>query len=446
MEFFNDVCHSVKAYSRFLNENLGNNAGNAAFEELPLLTKQNYLLKYPLEELCRDRDLDNIHLIGSSSGFSKSGAVFWPKRPCDEAGYIKAIEQMFVDTAQIDSKKTLVVECLAFGLWIGGMQIAAALRMIALTGKYRFTIATPGLDLKAASDVIKAYHHLYDQVLIVTNPSNIPLITALLRDDSSIMSTGKVSFPVVGEYFTETFREQVAATFGHNADAPFVVWTGYGSADTGDIGVETAATVALRKLFHRNAELCRQKFGTSSAPMILAATPNAYLEIIDGNIVVTKDQFIPLVRYNTCDSGGLLHRDTLRGTVPDGLVDSLPELMIYVHGRVGNAVIFYGTNLMINDIQDFLLSLPDEVGYGGLFKVKEVTDDGISSFRFTIYTAPDGNNADFKQLLVDYLCQSSAEFRIKYRNLSNSAPRELIEVVTAPISSVNAAVKHRFIE
>ncbi|MGN0191363.1 MAG: hypothetical protein ACI39U_06875, partial [Candidatus Cryptobacteroides sp.] len=289
-ELLNDVLLNVKAYRRLLEKETGSSELPERFEDLPLLTKQNYLLAYPLEELCRENDLDNIHLIGSSSGFSKTGAVYWPKRPCDEAGYMQAIEQMFIDTAGIDRKKTLIVECLAFGLWIGGMQIAAAIRNIALSGKYRLTISTPGLDLKAASEVIRTYHHLYEQVLVITNPSNIPLIAALIGDDRELRSTGKVSFPVIGEYFTETFREQTALSFGHSPDSPFVVWTGYGSADTGDLGVETAPTIALRKYFHRRPDLSEKFFGTASTPMILAASGAALFEIIDGNIVVTKNQ------------------------------------------------------------------------------------------------------------------------------------------------------------
>ena len=441
-----DVILNVKAYRRLLEKETGSILLPERFEDLPLLTKQNYLLEYPLEELCRENDLDNIHLIGSSSGFSKTGAVYWPKRPCDEAGYMKAIEQMFIDTAGIDKKKTLIVECLAFGLWIGGMQIAAAIRNIALSGKYRLTIATPGLDLNAAVDIIKSYHRLYDQVLIITNPSNIPLINALTGDDEGLRAGGKVSFPVVGEYFTESFREQTARSFGHPEDAHFVVWTGYGSADTGDLGVETTSTVELRKFFHHNPALSEKVFGTASTPMILAASGAAYFEIIDGNIVVTKDQFIPLVRYNTKDAGGLLSKEDVKDMVPAEIYDSLPENMIYVYGRADNAVIFYGTNLIINNIQDFFLGLPAKFGYGGLFCVKEDSTNGVSSFEFTVYTAREHAGAEaFFKALVDYLCNSSAEFNIKYQNLSKSAPRPLISVKTAPISEIGAGTKHRFI-
>ena len=66
-ELLNDVLLNVKAYRRLLEKENGSSELPERFEDLPLLTKQNYLLEYPMEELCRREDLDHIHLIGSSS-------------------------------------------------------------------------------------------------------------------------------------------------------------------------------------------------------------------------------------------------------------------------------------------------------------------------------------------------------------------------------------------
>src|SRR5574344_504457 len=148
-ELLTDVWNNVSGYRKFVEEEIGETAALPSMEKLPLQTKQNYLLKYQLQELCREDDMQNFHLIGASSGFSKTGAIYWPKRPCDELGYMNSIETMLVNNYHIDKKRTLVIECLAFGMWIAGMQIAAAIRSIASSGKYSFTIATPGLDFKA---------------------------------------------------------------------------------------------------------------------------------------------------------------------------------------------------------------------------------------------------------------------------------------------------------
>ena len=150
--------------------------------------------------------------------------------------------------------------------------------------------------------------------------------------------------------------------------------------------------------------------------------------------------------YNTKDAGGLLKRSDVQGFVPEELCNALPESMIYVFGRADNAVIFYGTNLIINNIQEHLLSLPAAMGYGGLFTVREDNSDGISSFDFNIYVAPEHSSAEtFLSGLLDYLCRSSAEFNIKYQNLSKSAPRPLITVRLTPVSEAPVGTKHRFI-
>lgn len=434
---FDDVRANVPAYKKMMEGN----------SEPPILTKTNYLMAFKPEELCRPSDMDNIHLIGASSGFSKSGSVYWPKRPQDEAGYMDSIETMLRQYYNLDGNRTLVVECLALGMWIGGVQIASALRYIALSGRYRLAVATPGLDLKAAVDVINLYGKRFSQILVITNPSNISLLAALLEKAGVDIRSGNMRFPVVGEYFSEAFRTRTALRFGHSEDDPFVVWTGYGSADTGDIGAETEATIRLRKLFDKDKALARKIFLTDDAPMILALSPKVYVEIIDGEIVVTKDQFIPLIRYNTKDSGGLLRRNELKGIVPDELYETLPEEMIYVYGRVGNAVIFYGTNLTVNSINEYFLSLPANRCYGGLFTVHQADNDGIASLEFVVYvtdtnkTSPDIWLGD----LVGFLKSQSAEFAYKYDHLSTSADRQLITLSLADITSIDSKVKHKYI-
>lgn len=442
-----DVLSNVSAYRDFIAKEAGITKELPSFEELPLQNKNNYLLSYDLKDLCREKDLQSFHLIGASSGFSKTGAIYWPKRPCDEEGYMQSIESMFVENYHINTKRTLVIECLAFGMWIGGMQIAAAIRNIALSGKYPFTIATPGLDFRATIRVIHDYKDLFSQILIITNPSNISLFKALLDDAKIELADQCISFPVVGEYFTENFREHIASQFGHPKDSPYVVWTGYGSADTGDVGAETASTIALRKFFHNNPEESQSQFGTTSTPMILALSGSVYVEIIDGNIIVTKNQFIPLIRYNTKDSGGLLLKKELKGKISESLYESLPEEMIYVYGRADNAIIFYGTNLMINDISDFLLSLSSDKGYGGLYTVHETENNGISCFEFIVYVnkVEESLSQWYFDTLIDFLCSHSAEFAVKYNNLSRSIDIPLITVTVQDVKKLDSKVKHRFI-
>lgn len=444
---FEDVKTKVPAYREFLKEHgiLGKELPN--WNNIPITTKANYLLTFDVRESVRKGEIDRCFFIGASSGFSKSGTVLWLKGAVDEEAYINAVEENLKHLYSIDRKKTLILVSLAFGTWIGGIQLACLMRSLASRTKYFLTAALPGLDLEEGSEIVKKFKALYDQVLWVTNVSNVPIIYSLLRDDPDLLE-GNVYFPVIGEYFTERFRESIAEKFGHRRDEEVALWTGYGSADTGDLGIESRETIALRKLLLRNPGLAQELFESKDVPMIFTKSSDAVVEIIDGDIVVTKDQLIPLIRYNTGDAGGLLHKDVLQGRIPDPLYHSLPDEMLYVSGRVSDSVIFYGTNLKISEINNFLSSLEEGYGYSGLFEVDEEEVHGISVFKFTVYT-DDGDRAkerDYQQKILHFLKSYSKEFNAKYEFLVKSSKQELIQIEIKPIREKSSVKKHRYIK
>ena len=443
--FFEDVKKHVPAYQKFLAENGVNNVKN--WEDIPLMTKENYLLKYHTEETVREGEIEKCFLIGASSGFSKKGTVFWLKEAVNEDVYLKAVEDSLKDLYNIDKKKTLIVVSLAFGTWIAGIQLACTMRQLAGKTDYPLTACFPGLDLEEGAQIVKEYKNLYQQVLWITNVSNIPIIYSLLKDDKDLLD-GYVYFPVVGEYFTENYRQSFARKFGHREDEEAALWTGYGSADTGDLGMESKKTIRLRKFLLKRPELCKEVFNSEDVPMILEKSGNAYIEIVEGNIVVTKDQLIPLIRYDTKDAGGLFEKGKLKGKIPEDLFNKLPETMLYVFGRVSDSVVFYGTNLKIPGINNFLNSLDESFKYSGLFEIEEKEIDGIAIFNFTIYTF-DGDKSkekEYKDRIIGFLKSYSREFNAKYDNLVKSSKTELINVNVKPISEKPSVKKHKFIK
>lgn len=420
------------------------------FEQLPLTTKQNYLLDYPIEELCWDGSIGDCHLIGASSGFSKSGSVFWPKRPEDENRYLESLEGMLVQHYGIDRERTLILCCMALGTWFGGMAVTAALRVIAASGRLPITVCTPGLNLAEAVEIYARFYPNFSKTLWITNPSNIGLITALLAKRGVTPPPGSCSFPVLGEYFSEACRETVARRYGHDPAAPFVLWTGYGSADTGDIAVETALAIRLRKFFHHRPDLGRELFATEDTPMLLEVSPKVHLELVDGMIVVTKDQLVPLVRYNTGDLGGLLAKADLARLdgLPGELLHELPEQVLFVRGRAANAVIFYGTNLDVQEINRFFLDQPRDMAYSGLFTVKMVEEEDVACFDFTVLVegeASDDLARRYREALLGYLIGRSREFETKYASLTRSTGCELIRLRVQELEGDKGAVKHRYI-
>ena len=447
-QFAREVYQRVPAYRRFLDQR--GVSPDAPWEELPLTDKKGYLLANDIEELCWDGSLDDCHLIGSSSGFSRSGSLFWPKRPRDEEAYLQALERMLIDYHHLDQRRTLVLVCLAFGTWMAGMQLATTLRTLAATGRLPLTVCTPGLNLGEAVEIYARFHRHFQQSLWITNVSNVSLIATLMEHRGLEPPPGSVFFGVLGEYLPEAFRAWVARRFGHDPEEPFCVWTGYGSADTGDLATETRQTIALRRYLYARPELSRRLFGSDNTPLIMAANPKAHLEVVEGNLVASKDQLVPLVRYDTGDAGGLLTPEELARAVelPPALVPDLPPLMLYVSGRASDAVVFYGTNLMVGDIHEHLLSLPQEMGYGGAFELAQREEDGVSVFHFKVYTArPQDQDLArrYQQAIVEFLESRSLEFRTKYRALCASVGRDLIQVELADAAQRPAHLKHRFL-
>jgi len=446
--FFKEVFEKVPAYKEFVLKS--GTSSNTAFNNLPLTTKKNYLLENKIQDLCWNGELGNCHLIGSSSGFSKSGSVFWPKRPEDEAGYIQSLEKMLSANYRIDTKHTLILCCMALGSWIGGMTISSALRMISTEGRLPVTIATPGLNLSEAVEIYSRFYSQFEQTLWITNPSSINVIYSLIKRKGIRIPEKSNYFPVVGEYYPENFRENISQKFGFGPGEPFIVWTGYGSADTGDLGVETKASIALRKFIHQDKGLSVKMFQTEDTPMILEQAPGPYLEIIDNQIVVTKNQLIPLVRYNTGDEGGLLLRKDLSAfpEIPAELIEQQNERLMYVFGRASDSIVFYGTNLNVKNIHNYFLSLSEKYGYAGLFQVQPKNVDGVAVYHFTVYVnelSNDGVQEEYKKFLLLFLKGQSREFSAKYENISQSLGRDLITVSIDDIASLEGNVKHKFI-
>jgi phenylacetate-CoA ligase len=94
---FRDVVNSVPAYKNFVAEHAIALDAIQKFEDfqtLPLLTKENYLLRYPLASLCRYGQLEKCDTIAVSSG-STGKPTFWPRFFTDELHITTRFEQIF---------------------------------------------------------------------------------------------------------------------------------------------------------------------------------------------------------------------------------------------------------------------------------------------------------------------------------------------------------------
>ena len=383
--FLREVYRRVPAYRDFLAARDASVDGE--WEDLPLLNRQNYLTAWPVERLCWDGSLRHGHLIEVGPASPQMVLRFWPRRPSEESVFVESLQEAMVAHHHIDTRRTLLIVCLPVSVGSLGPRVISACRLLASSGRFPVTLALPGLDLGEAVECCARFGDDFDQVIWVTELFALPFVTRLLEMRGVELATGRQAFVLAGEGCSEGVREWVAQRYGHGSDAPFCVWSSYGSPYAGELAVETRETIALRQFFYRRPLQCREVFGTDQPPMLLLPLPHALLESVDGRIVATRDGMVPLIRFDTGDPGGVLGRERLFSLpeLPADLLRLLPARIVYVHVRVpADTIPFFGLRLRMGDLHHWVLSLPESLGYAGVVKVTRDDSQGFTRFVFRV--------------------------------------------------------------
>ena len=171
LALFQSTAATTPAYRAFLDEH-GIQPESvqtmADLQRLPTLTKDNYLRRYPLPDLCRNGRLEDCDMMAVSSG-STGTPCFWPRFLTDELHIAWRFEQIFHDAFRADERRTLAVICFALGTWVGGMYTAACCRHLAAKG-YPLTVITPGNNKNEILRVVQELGGFYDQVVLLGYP------------------------------------------------------------------------------------------------------------------------------------------------------------------------------------------------------------------------------------------------------------------------------------
>jgi phenylacetate-CoA ligase len=355
LALFHAVAASVPAYPTFLAEHGVDPVtirDVADLARVPPVTKAGYILRHPLADLCRGGRLSACDMIAVSSG-STGKPTFWPRSLPDELAVARRFEQIFHDSFAAAGRRTLAVVCFALGTWVGGMFTAACCRHLAQRG-YPITTVTPGNVKEEIFRVVTELGPAFDQVVLLGYPP-------FLKD---VVDTGiargvpwpdlHVRLVTAGEVFSESWRTLVAERIGSAAPV-YDFASMYGTADAGVLGVETPLSIAVRRFLAERPEAARALFGEDRLPTLVQYDPlSRYFEAVDGALLFTGDNGVPLIRYDILDRGGVIPYEALLGAVarlgfdplaalPRGGARALP--FVYVFGRSDFTVSYYGANV-----------------------------------------------------------------------------------------------------
>ena len=359
LRLFHSVAEEVPAYRALLEEH-GIDPSTVRTEEdwqrLPVTTKQNYQLRYTLNELCRHGRLESCDMIAVSSG-STGKPAFWPRFLSHELQIARRFEQVFCDSFRADDRRTLAVVCFALGTWVGGMYTAGCCRWLAAKG-YPVTVITPGNNREEIFRVVQELGGAFDQVVLLGYPP-------FLKD---VIDTGiargidwkpyHVKMVMAGEVFSEEWRSLVAERIG--SDSPWTDFASlYGTADAGVLGNETPLSIEIRRFLAEHPDAARALFGESRLPTLVQYDPmSRFFEKADGALLFTGDNGVPLVRYDILDTGGIVPYEEMLAFLGGWGYDPLAELekrgicrgirplpFVYVFGRSDFTVSYFGANV-----------------------------------------------------------------------------------------------------
>ncbi|MDZ7955944.1 phenylacetate--CoA ligase family protein [Nostoc sp. DedQUE09] len=332
LSLFHDVAANVPAYKAFLAEREINPATIQTLEEfqkLPAIAKQNYILRYPLADLCRNGQLQECDMIAASSG-SSGKPTFWPRFFTDELQIATRFEQIFHDSFYSDSRRTLAVICFTLGTWVGGMFTTNCCRYLASKG-YPITVITPGNNKEEILRVVQELGSGFEQVVLLGYPP-------FLKD---VIDTGiargvewqqyQIKLVMAGEVFSEEWRSLVAQRVG-SQNPCYDFASLYGTADAGVLGNETPLSICIRRFLAENPDAARALFGESRLPTLVQYDPfTRFFEVQDGGLLFSGDNGIPLVRYDILDTGGIISYEAMLQFLAEWGFDAVAALQNESH-------------------------------------------------------------------------------------------------------------------
>jgi phenylacetate-CoA ligase len=465
LNLFREVVATVPAYQTFLT---ANNIDPATiqtfsdFQNLPLVTKENYLRCHPLPNLCRHGQLASCDWIAVSSG-STGQPTFWPRFITDEFHIATRFEQIFYDSFAADTRSTLAVVCFALGTWVGGMYTASCCRYLASKG-YPITLITPGNNKEEILRVVRELAPHFEQVVLLGYPP-------FLKD---VVDTGiargfewhhyGIKWVMAGEVFSEEWRSLVGERVGSTHwcyDSASL----YGTADAGVLGNETPLSICIRRFLAQNPEAARSIFGESRLPTLVQYDPHSrFFEVQDGTLLFSGDNGIPLIRYHIADTGGIISYLEMLEILTEWGFDPIAKLQqesgeklsrgirpfpfVYVFGRSQFTVSYFGANIYPENVTVGLEQPTIREWVTGKFvmQVKENVDrDRLLSV--VVELAP-GIEADEEKTqaistsILTQLCRLNSEF-------ANYVPSEyqIPQVTLTPTGDPDyfpVGVKHRY--
>lgn len=370
LALFKRMALDVPAYRNFLRASGVRRDAIRTVEDLsflPIMTKKNYLQKNSFSDLLWHGSTRLPHVLTSTSGSTGKPTYFARSHEVDE--HSSAIHELIFGTSSLKKdKSTLIIVCFGMGVWIGGLITYQAFELMSRRG-YSISILTPGIN---KTEILKALTDLapqYEQIVLAGYPPFLKDVIDEALAQSISFDKHRVKLLFAAEAFTEGFRDHLADKVGIENPLTDAINI-YGSADIGTMAFETPISILARRLATKDRKLFADIFGgTTKTPTLAQYAPEfVSFEAPNGEILISGDSALPLMRYSIGDHGGvytfreLVERykthgiDLMKEAQVAGIKKHVFELpFVYVFERIDLATTLYGLQVYPETIKEVLL-------------------------------------------------------------------------------------------
>jgi phenylacetate-CoA ligase len=307
LKLFHRVASEIPAYRNFLKENNiePNEIDNLEkFRLVPTISKKGYLQKNNRHDLIWPQYLKSPLWYSATSG--STGEPYYFPRTDEIAERGSRFAEEFIENSSYGDGSTLVIIGFGMGIWIGGIITLRSFEIASTRINKPISFLPTGYNKNEIFKALKKLAPDFQQTILIGYPPFIKEVVDEAADKGIKFEELNIRLIFAAESFSESFRDYLCAKIG--IENPILDTLNiYGTADLGAIAYETPLSILVRRIAIKKPELFEELFGQIQKTPTLAQYHSDLLEIeeSDGELLITSDGAIPLVRYAIGDNGGV---------------------------------------------------------------------------------------------------------------------------------------------
>ncbi len=440
----------VPAYKKFIKSKKINPSSIrkwSDFKKIPCISKNNYLKQNSLNKLCWDGHLNKPLVFTSTSG-STGEPFYFPRQHQLDWQYSIIIEHFLRNNKYFKKNQPiLVIIGFGMGVWIGGLITYKAFEIVAHRLNFPLSIITPGINKQEIFKALKNLAPYYKQVILIGYPPFIKDVIDEAQKEGIDFKKINLRLIFAAEAFTEEFRDYLINKT--NIKNRYLdTMNIYGTADIGAMAFETPLSILIRTLASKNKNLFNDIFGRINKTPTLAQYNPLFIgfETENGDIILTGNNAIPLIRYKVGDHGGVYSYDEMIEILNRYGIDIFLEAkkadiahtlnefpFVFVFERDDFSTTLYGLQVYPETIREVLIKSPFNDYLTGKFtmltKFNQKQDQYLEiniELKKNIQSLPYLQKKHLLKRIVQNLREKNSEYRELFNHLKNRALPKLV--------------------